>query len=1452
MRKLKRLGNPNRFNIVRPGDLGKGVFRSTTPFQQQFGDEEDAEEEQLPTTSNLPPFEPLVLWADPNDPENKIEVIPELACRLRPHQREGVQFLFECAMGMRGFDGQGCILADDMGLGKTLMSITALWTLINQGFVKGEPAVKKVMVVCPTSLVGNWDNEIRKWVGERCPTFAVKQEPKKVIKSFLMHRGKGVLIVSYETQRLYSKLFEEAAKRASMMPTSSTKTSYSPVCDMIICDEAHKLKNAESELSKCLSALPARKRILLSGTPMQNELTEFFNMVNFCNPGVLGTVSEFRRNYERPILASREPDALESEIKEAGRLQKELSVIVNEFILKRGNILNAQHLPPKLVQFVCCRLTPLQEAMYGRLLSSKEIRHIREGKQTNTLNSIRQLINICSHPQLILDQYQRKLANKEDIDDDLAAMVEMIPNKGCKAISAGSVAQGNKPSGPLSRMEQLKSRSQLFGGNSGKSAFSEQKIDPEQSGKMAVLFRMMQAMRAVQRGERIVVVSNYTSTLDLIEAMCQQQKWPALRLDGTVSATKRTKLVEEFNNPNSNSFAFLLSSKAGGCGINLIGGNRLVLFDPDWNPASDKQAAGRIWREGQKRRCFIYRFMSSGSIEEKIIQRQLSKEGLVDIVDDKEQVNQFSSEELRQLFTLLKDTRSDTHDTLLCPRCTFVKSKRDGNGNRGPKMNEEQQAACLQFLRDFESSLQQESVAYQRRESIRLQAATNADPKNEVIKKLAMKSSKIYETLPFKDRFEALYARVQALEFENLTAYSRKQREFFQEIDNDLSGDLNDIHDSEDDARPQAMSDFGVLPEDQKATSINSSSSQMLHYFPASFSVYAQFLRQWTEIVPNLMIMGQSKLDSGGDSSDAGAMITNEGTNCVEQEGCPEETDMNKWSHHCSPLSCDDELFAKALGDDDGLVSFIFGLEVNWSLLEKREAETRDEKEQRKLQQIKDLEELNAKRRALKERALRGGQDVDDNETDDDRESEDTPNPEVQVTTKKGKKSIRGKKDEHDQTVIAIGKKRTDRESIISSKGNTKKKRKLEDNTSNSDESEDDTFAADDFSDDMVQKQKKKRDSDSGKARKSVNVKEKDLQGVNKRKAVDSAKALSEETYIIPDEGSESFELDVFFENDRRKLHKLLSKGKLQIPTFDHFWKVLKTENNDWRCMLAPGSIEIFCRTPGLKLTELRKYKRNVDFFVETMGLLNHFVLQCRLRDDEVMADLLQRLLPDQQNVPDSKKVLSPTATPVVVDLQSQRSATKRANAKKNSIVFSDEEIEEQNISKNAAPAKKKITIIDEDEVEPESKEDVTSFQNSTMPVSHSSMEQTPANKQEAQQYSANDIISFSDDEQDGDKNSTIPTSGSKRKRSASPNERCVSEDNEALPPSATKRKVAFEFLPHPNKENLLNNEAQINGTSSQQSSDCDSFSQDTPWTCEVCTFINESPVYVKKCQICK
>lgn len=579
LRRTKTLGQ-RRMPLVVPGGY-------VAPLPQSIMENiSGADEEECNSSkqSEFPAHEPVILWRDPEDESCVVQVIPQLACRLRPHQREGVQFLFECVMGLRGFEGEGCILADDMGLGKTLMSLTLLWTLLNQGMMKGKAAVQKAIVVCPTSLVGNWENELRKWIGDHCPTFAVKSDPQKMIRNFIGHRGKGILIISYETQRRYCDMFTANSGKGA--------GGYTPCCELLICDEAHKLKNADSGLSKSLTQLPARKRILLSGTPMQNELTEFFNMVNFCNPNVLGSLQHFRKKYENPILRARELDASPHHIERAEVLQKELSTTVNEFILKRGNIINAQHLPPKLVQFVCCKLTPLQEKLYECVLNSKESRHLRDGKQTNTLNSLRHMLSICSHPDLILSSHRQKHASGSSTADDEvleslnALMLEHNASASSSVSNAASLSAAplKSPAGGGGRADRAAMRKIKMGNGFGSLKSSRSGFDPERSGKFLVLFRLMSTLRNTSR-DRIVIVSNTTQTLDLVESMCNDNNWPLLRLDGSIASQKRTKLVDAFNDPMTNSFAFLLSSKAGGCGINLIGGNRLVMMDPDWNPA---------------------------------------------------------------------------------------------------------------------------------------------------------------------------------------------------------------------------------------------------------------------------------------------------------------------------------------------------------------------------------------------------------------------------------------------------------------------------------------------------------------------------------------------------------------------------------------------------------------------------------------------------------------------------------------------------------------------------------------------------------------------------------------------------------------------------------------------------------------------------------------------------
>ena len=187
------------------------------------------------------------------------------------------------------------------------------------------------------------------------------------------------------------------------------------------------------------------------------------------------------------------------------------------------------------------------------------------------------------------------------------------------------------------------------------------------SAKIRVLDQLLHNLHT-NTSEKIVLVSNYTSTLDLLAKLLASLSLPFLRLDGSTPTQKRQTLVEDFNRlPAHACFAFLLSAKAGGTGLNLIGASRLVLFDVDWNPATDVQAMARIHRDGQKRHCRIYRFLLKGSLEEKIWQRQVTKIGLADsVMDHKDNVAQFSRDELRDLFRLDEESTCQTHDLLGC------------------------------------------------------------------------------------------------------------------------------------------------------------------------------------------------------------------------------------------------------------------------------------------------------------------------------------------------------------------------------------------------------------------------------------------------------------------------------------------------------------------------------------------------------------------------------------------------------------------------------------------------------------------------------------------------------------------------------------------------------------------------------------------------------------------
>lgn len=572
-------------------------------------------------------IEELILWTSA-DGSSHVKVDNSLTRFLRPHQREGVQFLFECVTGLREHDGFGSILADDMGLGKTLQGITLLWTLLNNGHPElgSDPIAKKVVICCPTSLVSNWDSECLKWLNGRVRTMPICDASRDEVSDSLLHftspkSTAQVLIISYETFRIHAEKFRKNG-----------------TCDLLICDEAHRLKNDQTLTNRALGSMHCKRRVLLSGTPLQNQLQEFYSMVNFCNPGVLGSPTEFRKTYERPILAGREPDATDEMREISKERSATLSSFVNGFILRRTNDLLSKHLPPKVIEIVCCKMTPIQFDLFSNYVQSRNVRNLFTKAGSTALSAITTIRKLLNHPKLIYDMVQ------------------------------ASKRAGKKEQTGFESCDDLL-ESGLFEGVRGSRA-SLPKGWEDYSGKFAVVSRMLALLRSNTK-DRVVIVSNFTQTLDLFTILCREKKYPFLRLDGSISLSKREKMVKSFNDAKNDQFVFLLSSKAGGCGLNLIGGNRLILFDMSWNPADDKQAAARVWRDGQQKKVYVYKFMTTGTIEEKIFQRQLNKEGLQSVVDGgndnsaQAETNLMSFDQLRDLFTYDPDTLSTTFEHMV-------------------------------------------------------------------------------------------------------------------------------------------------------------------------------------------------------------------------------------------------------------------------------------------------------------------------------------------------------------------------------------------------------------------------------------------------------------------------------------------------------------------------------------------------------------------------------------------------------------------------------------------------------------------------------------------------------------------------------------------------------------------------------------------------------------------
>lgn len=485
-----------------------------------------------------------------------------VSAELRSYQQAGVNWLrFLYSYKLHG------VLCDDMGLGKTLQSIVVVASSHWERAAHRLPPLPS-LVVCPPTLTGHWVFEVNKFI------------PSKFLKP-LQYVG-----IPYERERLRHHVkhynFIVASYdivRKDIDFFSSIKWNY------CILDEGHVIKNGKTKVFKAIKQIVANHRLILSGTPIQNNVLELWSLFDFLMPGLLGTERQFTARYSRPILAARDAKATPHQLQAGALACEALHRQVLPFLLRRVKEDVLKELPPKITQDYYCELSPLQRRLYEDL--SKE--HMPQGitsHHTHVFQALHYLQNVCNHPKLVLTaEHPEARAIAARLQDHHSSLDDI------------------HHAAKLPALKQL-----LLDCGIGTPASD---VEPE----------------AVVSQHRALVFCQLKKMLDIVEQDLLKRHLPAvtyLRLDGSVPPHQRHAIVTRFNNDVSIDL-LLLTTAVGGLGLNLTGADTVIFVEHDWNPMKDLQAMDRAHRIGQKKVVNVYRLITRDTLEEKIMGLQKFK-----------------------------------------------------------------------------------------------------------------------------------------------------------------------------------------------------------------------------------------------------------------------------------------------------------------------------------------------------------------------------------------------------------------------------------------------------------------------------------------------------------------------------------------------------------------------------------------------------------------------------------------------------------------------------------------------------------------------------------------------------------------------------------------------------------------------------------------------------------
>jgi SNF2 family DNA or RNA helicase len=531
-------------------------------------------------------------------------VLPEKVYKeLLPHQKEGIAWLWKLFKNRKGG-----ILGDDMGLGKSVQISSFLGALFRQ------KQIERCLIIAPTSLIEEpWEKELNKWAsGVNIKKFhgtSVVQREKALTS--VINRG-GVALTTYGMVR------ENVDK--------VNQTTW----DLIVLDEAHVIKKHTNKIYQIMLQVKATRRMLLTATPIMNNLTELWALINFISDGqLLGHITTFHTEFERPILAGNSRNANATQKHLSSALTQKLRKIIHPYFLRRekkdvfktsddpvpapiaapvadetNQLAQSSESVEALVDplekltikvkkndyVVWIKLKPVQIKLYADFLAVPEIQEILN-KTRSPLAALSVLRKICDHPQL------------------LSTMVE------------------------YSNVFNLKDTLQKT-------------TVVQQSAKLQFVVSLMQDLR--KNNHRVLIFSQSTKMLDIIQLVFKEEGHKVIRIDGEIPLKERQQRINTFNTDRSY-FCFLLSTKVGGFGLNLTSADRVIIFDPSWN-TTDNQAVDRAYRIGQQKNVVVYRLITCSTIEEKIYRKQIFKDDLMRMMTQKTQAQPrrlFSDEELK-------------------------------------------------------------------------------------------------------------------------------------------------------------------------------------------------------------------------------------------------------------------------------------------------------------------------------------------------------------------------------------------------------------------------------------------------------------------------------------------------------------------------------------------------------------------------------------------------------------------------------------------------------------------------------------------------------------------------------------------------------------------------------------------------------------------------------------